>query len=79
MSNSQFERDLGNLGLLAEEVIAQVEISLDGLPASQKNAYRGALAGAMMQIIAQAYIADRERYAKPTPPSPPTPVPDPHI
>jgi hypothetical protein len=75
MPDSQLDRDLSALGVLARKSAEAVETALAGLPNSQKAAVRGHLAGAVFTTIAGAYVQDRERYRDADPPIPPTPVP----
>lgn len=79
MPNSQLDRDFENLKLLAARAVTETEDVLSGQPNSVRNAYRGHIANAMITLIAQAYLQDRERYAAPDPVIPPTPVPQPKI
>ncbi len=75
MPDSQLDRDLSALGVLARKSADAVEVALATLPASQRAALRGHLSAAVLTIIAKAYVQDRERYRDIDPPIPPTPVP----
>lgn len=79
MPNSQLDRDLAALGVLARKSAEAVETALTGLPNSQKAAVRGHLSAAVLTIIAGAYVQDRERYRDIDPPIPATPVPKPSL
>jgi len=79
MPDSQLDRDFDTLKQLADRAVTETEDVLSAFPNPVRDAYRGHLAAAMVQIIAAAFIRDRERYAVPDPVIPPTPVPKPGI
>jgi hypothetical protein len=79
MPDSQLDRDLSALGVLARKSADAVEVALATLPASQRAALRGHLSAAVLTIIAGAYAEDRQRYRSLDPASPPTPVPAPSL
>jgi hypothetical protein len=79
MPDSQLDRDLKVLTRLARRAAEDVEIALTGMPASIRAGVRGPLSAAVLTALVEGYRQDRERYARATPPSPPTPVPPPSL